>query len=120
MKGSLAELLRRGLDENNDCERESLTPEERVNRLKKALEAYLVQHDFKVGDIVTGKRDCPAPYKDMGQPHIVVETTCVVRAVGDKGQNGEGENRNLRVGTMQDGDFNTYLVNPAYFEPYAG
>jgi len=120
MKGSLAELLMGGAGDEEEHECETLTPEERVNRLKSAFDAYTTKHDFAPGDIVIGKKACPAPIKDADKPHIVMEVGCTGFAPRKDSQNGEGDARSLRVGCFYAGTFNTYLVNPAYFEPYAG
>ena len=82
--------------------------------------AYSAENTFHPGDMVIEKKDCPSPYKEGDKPLIVVEVGCSRWADMGACQNGEGEDRSLRIGTLNHGRFTTYLVNPNYFEHYVG
>ncbi|WP_051949290.1 hypothetical protein [Methylosinus sp. PW1] len=98
MENGFEEFLR-NLAGANKSTSPSILPEAAIARLREAGERYAVGNLFRIGDIVTPRKD--SDVKGAGDPHVVIETKDSSKAefafVGAPGSNTFGQRLDLRV-----------------------
>lgn len=111
----LRELLGESSGRNKPC---TISHVGQVARLKEFGDRFSRGCPFKVGDIVTARRD--ATYKNAGQPHLVLEVEPLPRNLeADSASQSYGAVHDMRVASFYGEAIAIHAVESVYFEAYS-
>jgi hypothetical protein len=102
-------------------EQKSKTPrplhEAQIATLREVFADYR-KPPFRAGDLVTPRRGCDMRHE--GEPHMVLEMRpdAEPRFMDDSGACTNGVRLDMRVGSLNDGDYVAHWVESWLFEPY--